>query len=66
MLKHESDTQLFLLPHSPVTVLKFSENYLLYILPSYLFGQPCLLGQYENDVIGKPGHVQTPSNFTLK
>ena len=34
------------------------------ILPSYLFGQPCLFGQYENDVIGEPAHVLIPSNFT--
>ena len=34
------------------------------ILPSYLFGQPCLFGQYGNDVIGEPAHVLIPSNFT--
>ena len=34
------------------------------ILPSYVFGQPCLFGQYGNDVIGKPAHVLIPSNFT--
>ena len=31
------------------------------ILPSYLFGQPCLFGQYGNDVIGEPAHVLIPS-----
>ena len=36
------------------------------ILPSYLFGHPCLFGQYENDVIGEPAHVLIPSNFTLQ
>jgi len=36
----------------------------LYILPSYLFGQPCLLGQYGNNVFGEPAHVLIPSNFT--
>ena len=34
------------------------------ILASYLFGQPCLFGQYENDVMGEPAHVLIPSNFT--
>ena len=37
-----------------------------YILPSYLFGQPCLIGQYGIDVIGEPAHVPIPSNFTLQ
>jgi len=36
------------------------------ILPSYLFSQPCLFGQYGNDVIGEPAHVLIPSNFTLQ
>jgi len=36
------------------------------ILPSYLFGQPCLFGQYENGVIGKPAHVLISRNFTLQ
>jgi len=30
-------------------------KYFVYcILPSYLFGQPCLFGQYGNDVNGEP------------
>jgi len=37
-----------------------------YILPSYLFGQPGIFGQYDNDVIGEPMHVLIPSNFTLQ
>ena len=36
------------------------------ILPSYLFGQPCLFGQYGNDVIGEPAHVLMTSYFTLQ
>jgi len=36
------------------------------ILLSYLFGQPGLFGQYDNDVIGEPMHVLIPSNFTLQ
>ena len=36
------------------------------ILLFYLFGQPCLFGQYGNDVIGKAEHVLIPSNFTLQ
>jgi len=35
-------------------------------IPSYLFGQPCLFGQYGNDVIGEPAHVIIPSNFTIQ
>jgi len=35
-----------------------------HILPSFLFGQPCLFGQYGNDVIGEPAHVLIPSSFT--
>jgi len=36
------------------------------ILPSYLFGQPCIFGQYGNDAICEPAHVLIPSNFTLQ
>ena len=36
------------------------------IIPSYLFGQPCLFGQYGYDVIGEPAHVLIPSNCTLQ
>ena len=36
------------------------------ILPSYLFGQPCLFGQYGNGVISELAHVLIPSNFTLQ
>jgi len=36
------------------------------ILPSYLFGQPCIFGLSGNDVIGEPAHVLIPRIFTLQ